>query len=144
MKYELHSEIAIDAPPETVWEILIDLEHYAEWNPFVVSSIGTPQVGESLVNRLEPPGGKAMTFKPRVTVVEDAKIFEWVGHLVLPGLFDGRHRFEIQATDTGTLFRQDEFFSGLLVRMLRKSLDDNTLRGFEAMNLALKQRAEAR
>ena len=144
MKHELYTEITIDAPPEAVWAILTDLDRYEDWNPFVTSSSGTPSVGERLVNRLEPPGGKAMTFKPTVTAVEEGRVFEWLGRLGLPGIFDGRHRFEVHAADTGTLFRQEEYFNGILVPFLRTSLDDSTVRGFEAMNEALKERAETR
>jgi hypothetical protein len=144
MHHELHTEINIDATPETVWEILTDLDQWADWNPFITSSAGRPEVGEKLVNRMEPPGGKAMTFKPHVTVVEDAKTFEWLGRLVLPGIFDGRHRFELAATPTGgTRLVQAESLGGVLVRFLRKSLDTQTVQGFELMNTALKTRAEA-
>jgi hypothetical protein len=40
-------------------------------------------------------------------------------------------------------FVQEERFSGLLVPLLAKGLDTHTLPGFEAMNRALKARAEA-
>ena len=78
-----------------------------------------------------------------VTVIEDAKTFEWLGRLVLPGVFDGRHRFELVATPTGgTRLVQAESFSGVIVRFLRKSLDTQTVQGFELMNTALRTRAE--
>lgn len=144
MKYQLHSEIDIDASPEVVWAVLSDLDGYHEWNPFVVSAKGTVAVGERLTNRIEPPGGKGMTFKPTVTVVEADQVFEWLGRLGVPGIFDGRHRFELEATASGTHFTQSEFFNGALVRFLKGSLDDHTRKGFEAMNRALKDRAEAR
>jgi len=110
--------------------------------PVITSSQGTVAVGERLVNRMEPPGGKATTFKPTVTVVESANTFEWLGRLVLPGVFDGRHRFELESTSTGTHLTHGEHFSGALVRFLKQSLDTHTLAGFEAMNAALKTRAE--
>jgi hypothetical protein len=143
MKHRLHAEVDIEATPKTVWQILADLERYSEWNPFVVSSHGTVAVGERLVNRLQPPGGKARTFKPTVTIVEAGETLEWLGHLGFRNLFDGRHRFDLSATPTGTRFTQSEEFSGVLVRFMRRSLDGDTLRGFEAMNAALKTRAEA-
>ena len=143
MKHELHSQIEINAAPEVVWQILTDLDSYGEWNPFIPSAQGEVTQGHKLANRMQTPGGRAMTIKPTVTEVEDGKVFEWLGHLMVPGLFDGRHRFEIQATENGTLLRQDEYFTGVLVRPLRKSLDTGTLSGFEAMNAALKERAEA-
>ncbi len=145
MKHELHTTVDIDAPIEVVWDILTDLEQYPDWNPFVVSAEGEVAVGARLRNRLQPPGGKAMTFKPTVTEVEMSRTFEWLGRLGLPGIFDGRHRFELEATPTGgTRLTHSEFFSGVLVRLMRKSLDNQTLAGFEAMNAALKARAEAR
>lgn len=144
MNHELHTTIDIDATPEVVWKVLTDLDQWTDWNPFITSSVGRPEVGEKLINRMVPPGGKAMTFKPRVTVVEDGTTFEWLGRLVLPGVFDGRHRFELVATPTGgTRLIQGEEFGGVLVRFLRKSLDTQTLQGFELMNTALKTRAEA-
>jgi hypothetical protein len=85
-----------------------------------------------------------MTIKPAVTAVEPARTFEWLGHLGVRGVFDGRHRFELHATPSGgTRVRHSEQFAGLLVRLLRKSLDTQTKSGFEGMNAALKTRAEA-
>ena len=85
-----------------------------------------------------------MTFEPEVTEVEPCSVFEWLGRLVVPGVFDGRHRFELRPTSSGgTTVRHSEYFSGVLVRFMRSSLDTNTRAGFEAMNGALKARSEA-
>jgi hypothetical protein len=140
---QLITEIEIEAPAEIVWEILTGLEAYPEWNPFIVSAAGQVEVAATLRNRLEPPGGKAMTFKPTVTVVEQNTKFEWLGRLGIPGLFDGRHIFELESTATGTRFVQREEFTGILVPLFARSLDNGTRAGFEAMNRAMKQRAEA-
>ena len=142
MAHQLHTEIEIDAAPEAVWAILTDLTAYTDWNPFITSSEGTVAVGERLTNRLEPPGGKAVTFKPIVTRVDRGRALEWLGRLPLPGLFDGRHRFELVSEGDGTRLIQSEHFTGVLVPFLKKSLDTNTVAGFEAMNQALKDRAE--
>lgn len=145
MKHQLETEVNIDASPQIVWDILTDLDDYPDWNPFIVSSEGTAAVGERLSNRMEPPGGKAITFRPTVTEVEPNEVFEWLGRLGLPGVFDGRHRFELEATPSGgTHLAHTEELNGALVRFMRKSLDTQTLQGFEEMNAALKTRAEAR
>ena len=142
MKYKLFTEIEIKAPPEAVWKILTNLDNYKDWNPFIVSSKGKVKVGEKLVNRIAPPNGKAMTFKPIVTVVDENKAFEWLGRAGITGIFDGRHRFELKKTKNGTHFTHSEAFSGLLVGLAKKSLNTKTLKGFEEMNIALKTHAE--
>ena len=142
MRHRLETHIDIDATPGEVWHVLTDLDGYREWNPFIVSAHGTVAVGEELENRLEPPGGRPMTFRPKVTAVEPNRTFEWLGRLGVPRLFDGRHRFDLEPTPSGTLLRQSEHFSGLLVRLMKRSLDGSTLAGFDAMNRALKNRVE--
>ncbi len=145
MKHQLRTDIDIDSPPEAVWEILTDLERYEDWNPFIESAEGEVAVGATLSARLQPPGGRAMTFKPTVTEAEFAAAFEWLGRLGLPGIFDGRHRFELEATPSGgTHLVHTEHFSGVLVRFMRTSLDTQTVEGFRLMNDAVKGRAEAR
>jgi hypothetical protein len=139
---QLHTEIDIQASPATVWDVLTDLSSHAEWDPFMVEASGTVAEGERLRIRMEPPGGRAATFKPTVTVVEPSATFEWLGRVGMPGLFDGRHRFELHATATGTRLVQTEKFTGVLVPLFGGSLDTATLSGFEAMNTALKDRAE--
>lgn len=143
MRHELRTEIEIDAPPTDVWAVLTDLDGYVDWNPFVISSSGTVATGERLTNRMQPPGGRAMTIKPTVTEVEEHRTFEWLGRLVVPGIFDGRHRFElVPIGDDRTRLRHSEYFSGILVRVLRSFVDSQTKAGFEAMNEALKAQAE--
>src|SRR5688572_2335739 len=103
MKKHLHTEIVIDAPPERVWAVLTDFERYAEWNPFVQAVQGELTEGGRLRVRLVPPGGRAITMRPRVTAMDPGVAFEWLGHLGVAGIFDGRHRFELRPTVGGTV-----------------------------------------
>lgn len=141
MRHRISAEVDIEAPPDAVWAQLTDLAGHADWNPFITSASGTPVVGQRLALRLQPPGGRALTIKPTVTEAVEGSVFEWLGHLGVPGLFDGRHRFELTPTPTGTHLVQSEAFSGVLVRPLRGFLDGGTLAGFRAMNDALRERA---
>ena len=138
----LHTEILIEADPATVWSMLTDLEQYAGWNPFLVEASGVAEPGQKLRVTLSPPGGRPITLKPRVTEVVPGRVLEWWGHLGLRGIFDGRHRFEVHPSATGTRLVQRETFTGLLVPFLAKSLDGPTAEGFALMNDALRARAE--
>jgi hypothetical protein len=141
---DLHSEIEIDAPAERVWHLLTDFASYPQWNLFIHSIRGQPIRGEGLEVRIEPPGGRGMTFKPKVLNAEDNRELRWLGHLLVPGLFDGEHSFTIESLAKNRVrFVQREAFKGLLVPLFARSLETNTQRGFEEMNRALKERAEA-
>jgi len=141
---ELRAERDIDATPERVWEVLTGFGAFGSWNPFIVSIRGEPAVGSKLTVRMQPPGGRGVTMHPTVTANEPRRAFAWLGHLGVPGVFDGAHRFELEARpEGGTRFVQSEQFRGVLVPLFRRSLRTHTLAGFEAMNRALEERAEA-
>ena len=139
---ELRTEIEIDAPPERVWQVLIDFGAYPQWNPFIRSIEGEAKVGSRLKVRIEPPGARGMTFRPTVRVSEPARKLRWLGRLFVPGLVDGEHRLALEPLEGGrSKFIQSERFSGLLVGLLKETLTA-TERGFEQMNEALKRRLE--
>jgi hypothetical protein len=141
---ELHSEIEIAASAERVWEILTDFASYPQWNPFIRGISGDLKVGERLEVRLEPPDSRGITLRPTVLSAEPNRLMRWVGHLLVPGLFDGEHSLATHPLGENRVrFVQHEAFKGVLVSLLARSLDKNTLRGFEEMNEALKERAEA-
>jgi hypothetical protein len=140
---ELHSEIEVRAAAERVWQVLTDFDAYPEWNPFIRRVKGRPEVDEQLVVRIRPSGTRGMTFRPTVTKAEPNRQLRWLGRLLVPGLFDGEHIFEIEELDEDrVLFTQREIFRGLFVPLLARSLDRDTQRGFEEMNRALRERAE--
>ena len=140
---ELRSEVTIDAPAERVWELLTDFGSFPDWNPFMQRASGEVVVGEKLVVYLKPPGGMGMSFKPRVTKVVSNREFRWLGHFVMPGVFDGEHIFAIEPIgDASCRFVQREEFRGILVQLVLAMMGKATERGFNEMNQALKARAE--
>ena len=137
------SSIVISAPQERVWAILTDFAAYPEWNPFMQSISGPLKVGERLSVRIQPPGGKSMSFRPKILIVKPNQELRWMGRLILPGLFDGEHYFQLTPAKDRTLLKQGENFSGLIVQLMGSSTFEQTGRGFAGMNEALKKRAEA-
>ena len=142
-RHELASEMDINAPSGRVWSILTDFAAYPSWNPFIRSIRGEPRLGARLEVRIQPSGARGMTFRPVITSLTPGAELAWRGRLLLPGIFDGIHRFALTQAGSVTQFRQGETFAGVLVPLLRASLDRYTLRGFHEMNQALKARAES-
>lgn len=134
--------VEIAAPPERVWSVLTDFASYPTWNPFIESLAGVPRVGEKLSVRIHPPGGRAMSFKPTVLVAEENRRLHWLGRLLLPGIFDGEHHLDLTPTANGTSFKQEEKFSGIVVRLMGNTTFEQTQQGFVEMNAALRKRVE--
>jgi hypothetical protein len=142
---ELATEIEINAPPERVWGILADFAKFPEWNPFIREVSGKLEKGQKLKVTLRPSGGRSIKMSPTVLVAEPGKELSWIGHLGIPGLFDGQHIFELKTAGSGkTTFVQRELFGGLLLPFLTGMLRNETARGFSEMNSALRGRAEAK
>lgn len=139
----IYTDVKIDAAPDRVWSLLTDFESYPDWNPFIQRIEGHARKGARLDVLLKPPDGRAMRFRPTVERLDPPRTFSWKGRLLLPGLFDGHHIFEIEPLGpTRVRFVHREDFRGMLVPLLWNQLDTTTRRGFEAMNAALKARVE--
>jgi hypothetical protein len=143
---QLETSVHIDATPDEVWRVLTDFDRYGEWNPFITSIEGPVEVGARLSVSLTPPGGRTIRMKPTVRVVQPGRRLRWLGHLGVPGIFDGEHEFVVEPAEPpderGALFTQRETFRGAMVPFVGRILE-RTRRGFEAMNRALKERVEA-
>jgi hypothetical protein len=135
--------VDIDASAEHVWSVLADLGKFSQWNPFMTSVQGELKVGARPEVHIVPPGGRGMTFSPTVLAVEPNRVMRWLGKVGFRGLFDGEHSWTIVPREGGGVrFVNHERFSGLLVPLFSRTLDQAE-HGFDAMNRALKERAEA-
>lgn len=143
MAKEIKTEIRIQATPEKVWSVLTNFANYPQWNPFIKSISGTPKVGQKITARIEPPNAQGMTLTPVVLAFTPNKEFRWKGKLMVKGLFDGEHIFElIDNGDGSTTFIHREQFHGILIPFFKKMLEVNTVNGFHLMNQKLKELAE--
>ncbi len=134
----IYTEIEIQAPPKTVWAILVDLEKYPEWNPYHVEVLGKLELGESLNVTIHKPNGDKLTIAPHVMQIIPQQELTWGGGI--KGLFHGEHVFIIETTKEGnSKLIHKEDFDGIFVPFA--SLD-TIKKGYHQMNVALKKRAE--
>ena len=139
----IETDIEINAPASRVWALLTDFARMPSWNPFIKSISGNLAQGARLAVHIVPPGSSGMHFKPTVLSVRPEHELRWLGHLLVPGIFDGEHYFLLEPIgEKQTRLTHGEKFSGLLVGLLGSTLAA-TSAGFEAMNTALKQKAES-
>ncbi|SMC23434.1 hypothetical protein SAMN02745134_01918 [Clostridium acidisoli DSM 12555] len=139
---EIRTQIIINANVNKVWAILTDFDAYPNWNPFIKYFKGIPREGNRIEVKMVPPNSKGMIFKPTILKFVPNKELRWLGHTFISGLFDGEHIFELIYNNDGTTtFIQREKFYGILVPLLKNSLD-NTKAGFDEMNKKIKEISE--
>ena len=138
----IHTETEIEASPAVVWAVLTDFASYPEWNPLITEAEGTLAVGETLTLRMMLGGERAQTFTPQVRAVTEDVELRWLGALRLRWLFSAEHRFGLSAVGDGTRLAHSEVFRGVLVPLLRTTIDQ-TERDFRTFNAALKERVES-
>lgn len=140
----IETTIIVHSTTEEVWQVLMNFEDYPKWNPFIKSIEGATGSGYYLTVKIQPEGMKTLEFKPEILCKKRNMEFRWKGKLFISGLFDGEHYFLIKHLEDGNVeFVHGEHFSGILSRAILKMIGSKTKSGFEAMNLALKQRVEA-
>lgn len=137
----IDTQVDVAASANRVWQVLTDFAAYPQWNPFITEIAGFAEVGHRLRVRIHPPGRSPMTFRPRVLAVEAERELRWRGQLLIPGLFDGEHLFQIEPIDEERVrIIHSESFSGLLVPLMWNSIEGPTMQGFHLMNEALRER----
>lgn len=140
----IRSAIEIRAPLDTVWGVLTDFAAYPEWNPHIRRVVGTVAQDARIAIHSKPPGSRVVVMRPTVVCWEPPNQLRWRATFVSGGLFTGEHGFRLQEQGTDRVrFIQDETFSGALVPFYSRLRLRRTRHGFDAMNEALRDRAES-
>jgi hypothetical protein len=129
----------IDASPDVVWAILVDVDAYSAWDSGVERVEGRIAPGEKLkvVSKANP--GRA--FPVKVTEFEPGRRMTWTGGMPL-GLFKGVRTFTLSPQGAGsTEFRMREEYTGPLLPLVWRSMPD-LQPSFDQFASGLKQRAE--
>ncbi len=135
-------EVVIDAPAGTIFDVITDLDAYAQWNPWIVWAEGTP-TQDATIRVKSKVGGRVLRVNHRILSNLPGREFRWCDlgwftHLAygqrgrwLEPRADGRVVYRVELRITGVL-------SGLVEALLGRSL----AWGVKAETDALKQRAE--
>jgi hypothetical protein len=137
----IETETLIDSSPQTVWAVLTATDDYPLWNPEISRLRGQLREG-NVIELVEGKGPDAMVFHPKILAVQAVRELRWKGYVWFPGIFDGEHRFILEAVGNRTHFIQGETFTGILAGALTQSVIRDTVNSMHAMNDELKKRAE--
>jgi hypothetical protein len=136
------TDVWIDRQPQDVWKILADTGDYPAWNPTISRFDGELREGNT-IEMVEGTGKDAIVFHPTLLTVHPDHELRWKGYVWSPGIFDGEHRFVLEASGNRTHLVQSEQFTGLLAGKMTESIIEKTARDMKTMNDALKIRVES-
>jgi hypothetical protein len=135
---------AIDASAARVWEALTALDRYPEWNPQITRIRGSLQPGDRINLQLALPGGPPMDLVATIEEARPGALLTWRGHVLTRWLFEGYRRFEIEsvAPERARVTHLEDIH-GVLAPLFGRALGSRVQASHDALNAALKTRAEA-
>ena len=139
----VEDRVGIQAPAEVVWDIVHDISRWHAWNPTYVQASGEVRIGQTLTLTLALPGQPEQEIQP--------KVLDWVPNeqlhwrlTLMGGLIKTLRYIEITPlVEEGCILDNGEIFGGLMGPSMGKRVGRSVRQGFQAMNVALKARAEA-
>ena len=140
---EIRTETIIEAPPQKVWNVLIDFGDDPRWNSMIKAVSGNKQAGALFTVPVQPPGEKETTYTFQLLAYKENEEFRWKEKLWIKGVFDIEHYFLFSDRgDHTTTFTHGKKFSGFLVRILGKALEKTRV-SFEQVNQTIKAQSES-
>lgn len=137
------AESVIDAPPEAVWAVLVDVARYAEWNPFTPVATTTLEVGAPIDMRVKMDGLR-ITVSQRETIraVEPEAKLVWGMEMMLGMVRAERTQTLTPLEDGRTRYRTEDVIEGPLEPLVGLLMGGSIQRGFEGVARELKRRVE--
>ena len=132
------AEITIDAPPEAVWETLVTVDRWPDWNPDVKSVTLDGDIREGGTFRWKTSSG---TITSTFRTVEPPSHVAWTGAIM--GI-KAIHVWRLDPTGDRTTVRTAESFEGLPARLMRGRLQKTLQEALGTGLHALKTEVEAR
>ena len=132
------AEISIEAPPETVWDVLTAIEDWPSWNPDVKEASLEGDVAPGTAFRWKSGPG---TIVSTLQHVDRPRLVAWTGKTFGVKAF---HVWRLEPRDEVTLVRTEETFDGVVARLFRGRLYKTLTQGLENGLRYLKAESERR
>lgn len=142
--YTVYSEIVtINAPIDSVWQVLLDFDRYPDWNPFTYRVETDLTLHSPVALYVKLPGwGSRLQIESVHEVTEPTKL-SWGMTLGTAFLLTAlREQTLTSVTANQCTYQSTDAFSGLLTPVVRALFANSIRNGFNAMAYALKARVE--
>lgn len=140
--FEIHLSKTVQASAEQVWQVIVDTQHYREWNPFILGCESSFEVGSPIVMQvaLLPSGPISQTETVRAN--RPCEYLEY--GIALPlGLLSSSRQHRLSPAGQGGCCYESVFrLKGPLAPLVKLMLGKRLEKGFRGMTEALARRAE--
>ncbi len=142
MRRELFADVTIDATPQQVWHVLVDLPAWKRWNPVLPGVEGRLETGAMLRLTVDQDGRRRCVQAECMRVLP-ARELSWLRRWHVPGLLDSEERLVLEEDEEGTRLVVRQRFSGILLPFLWPRLRSRRARAGWQVARALKEATEA-
>ena len=115
------AETTIDATPEAIWDVLVDLGRYPQWDSGITKTEGTIAARSKIKIWTEVTPERA--FPLQVAGLDVPTKMVWSGGLPL-GLFKGVRTFTLEPQGERTQVKVREEYTGPLLGLIWKTMPD--------------------
>jgi hypothetical protein len=139
----VRAEIEIDAPIDRVWQMLVDLERYGEWNPFTPVAKSSLKLGDPVELQVRLVGDRLMKRVEYITRNEPYTL-GWEMQMG-PRFLLHAERCQVLTPLEGnrTHYSSEDCFTGWLAPIVTGLFGASMERGFGDCGRALKKCAES-
>ena len=136
--------VEINAPQQLVWDILLDLKRYPEWNPFTHQVISTLRIDDPVDLYVAMPKRGERKQREFIKAVDKPGYLAWGMHMGSPWLLKALRTQNIEAIAVDRCqYFSDDHLQGLLTPVVKLIYSNSIHSGFNAVAYALKKRAES-
>lgn len=142
--YTIRSDpVTIEAPVATVWQVLTDFDRYGEWNPFTAHVKAELTVGARVDMRVTM-GAFRLKQTEIICALEPPRRLAWRTTIGARWLLHAVREQRLEVLDDATCrYATSDEFRGVLMPLVIMLSGGFVRRGFNAVAVALKRRAEA-
>lgn len=139
---KIATEVALQASPDAIWNILTDFAAYPEWNRVFTAVRGQAAADAALEVDLKYYGRDKQKKTGQVTGFIVPKYFSWMWIHSLGAWFTSvEHVFRLKEKDDGrTIFYQDVYYTGLGLKFRRREVEHYVRLSLDKVNDDLKDR----
>ncbi len=109
----VHTEIDIPTSPDKVWQVLVDVESYPEWNPVFTVLEGKLGEGEKITYQVQESEEKSAKIAAKVKSYIPQMLLNQTGGYW--GILTFDHTYQLEPTENGTRVIIHEDYTGVWV-----------------------------